>query len=118
MNKELVFLMILTLFAINTVSWAAILKFKMAAINGIFSLASTLKMLGIALSNIVPNFMLLSKSAQLFHISAQLIMVYFYTSFQNSDSATSSTYEYVPLSQLGNIVLWIGTKNNKDINLQ
>ena len=30
-------------------------------------------MLRIALSSIVPNFMLLSKSAQLFHISAQLI---------------------------------------------
>ena len=53
---------------------AAILKFKMAAINGIFYLAIHLKMLRTALSSIVPNFMLLSKSAQLFHIICPAIL--------------------------------------------
>ena len=54
MNKELVFIMIFDpCLPENAVSVAAILKFKMAAINGIFSLASTLKMLRIALSSFV-----------------------------------------------------------------
>ena len=51
----------------------AILKFKMAAINENFQLGIYPKILRIDLSVIVPNFMLLSKSAQLFHISALLL---------------------------------------------
>ena len=41
----------------------------------VFSLASTLKMLRLALSSIVPNLMLLSKSAQLFHVSVALAVI-------------------------------------------
>ena len=67
----------------------AILKLKMAAIMEFLSLASTLKMLRIALPSIVPNFMLLSKSAQLFHISAQPVhVIWHYTIHLNTVVST------------------------------
>ena len=72
-NTELAFLLISdSVLPLNAVTGAAILNSRWPPYTEFSGLSSTLKMLRTTLIRTVPNFVLLSKSALLFHKSAQL----------------------------------------------